>query len=311
MFKNKKGFTLIEIVVVVAVLAVLAAIFVPSLFSSMLDTKEKSDASALENLKITIQIAAQNSDGYKELKKASEESADKSVMLMYQMDNGALKIKEVSIVSEIDGKITNQTDSDLGKDLEKLRIYFDNYINGQLDPIVFESDKYLERENVCYSITFPDVDFKVNVESTKNLKESSFKNAYAGDGVNGARITLGSTMCFGSHEYKDDCFVLKQNGSIHAHTGLGGLDTNSMGDVWKVVLTGENLDNLFLQTTYRETNNNVWYELECDTRIEQTDNSYTLYLTSNVDHPVIAFCFTNTSDEEVSVSNIQFSKVEN
>lgn len=45
--KNKKGFTLIELIVVIAILAILAAILVPSMLNVLSDSKQKvADANA-------------------------------------------------------------------------------------------------------------------------------------------------------------------------------------------------------------------------------------------------------------------------
>ncbi len=55
MFKNKKGFTIVELVIVIAVIAILAAVLIPT-FSSVIENAKKS--SAVQEAKAAIDIVA-------------------------------------------------------------------------------------------------------------------------------------------------------------------------------------------------------------------------------------------------------------
>ncbi|MPN50915.1 hypothetical protein SDC9_198555 [bioreactor metagenome] len=53
---NKKGFTLIELVVVLAILAVLAAIIVPTTFSSIEKARQTADVANLDALNAAVRM---------------------------------------------------------------------------------------------------------------------------------------------------------------------------------------------------------------------------------------------------------------
>ncbi len=55
MFKNKKGFTIVELVIVIAVIAILAAVLIPT-FSSVIENANKS--AAVQEAKASIDIVA-------------------------------------------------------------------------------------------------------------------------------------------------------------------------------------------------------------------------------------------------------------
>ena len=66
MWKNKKkGFSLIELIIAVTILAVLAAMLVPALLSSNGTARENADEADIESLATTIQMAAQTNKIYK------------------------------------------------------------------------------------------------------------------------------------------------------------------------------------------------------------------------------------------------------
>ncbi|MEG0911453.1 MAG: prepilin-type N-terminal cleavage/methylation domain-containing protein [Ruthenibacterium sp.] len=56
--KNKKGFTLIELIVVLAILAVIAAIAVPTAFGSIEKANVAADKASIEGLNSAIRMAA-------------------------------------------------------------------------------------------------------------------------------------------------------------------------------------------------------------------------------------------------------------
>ncbi len=61
MFKNKKGFTIVELVIVIAVIAILAAVLIPT-FSSVI--KKANDSSALQKARTAFEVvASETADG--------------------------------------------------------------------------------------------------------------------------------------------------------------------------------------------------------------------------------------------------------
>lgn len=302
---SKNGFTLIEIIVAVAILAVLAAVLAPSFFSSMLDSKEKVDAAAIENLQTTIQTSFQSSNYYKNARKIANATYDNSIMVIYQMnDDNVLEMQELRVNDRTYGVVTDATQNDVGEKLSELRDGVEGYINGQIEPIEIQSEKYIEKENFCYYISFPDVDFKVDVEVTAGLQSAS---------INQQHTILGSTSAFGSYSTANGVLTLMPGGKVHTHTGIGGLAQNSIGDTWKIVITGENLEEFELyDTTYNvKSASTGWKHFDGGDKTEiKTGNSYVLYFTTPVDYPYIAFCFKNSGANDSVIESIQFSKVE-
>lgn len=61
--KNKKGFTLVELVVVIAILGVLAAIAVPKLTNTLTNSKDKADLATARVIESAVQMFQANSPG--------------------------------------------------------------------------------------------------------------------------------------------------------------------------------------------------------------------------------------------------------
>ncbi|MEG1447228.1 MAG: prepilin-type N-terminal cleavage/methylation domain-containing protein, partial [Ruthenibacterium sp.] len=73
--KNKKGFTLIELIVVLAILAVIAAIAVPTAFGSIEKANVAADKASIEGLNSAIRMAAVIEKGDATLLNATEAEA--------------------------------------------------------------------------------------------------------------------------------------------------------------------------------------------------------------------------------------------
>jgi len=63
-FRNKKGFTLMEMLIVVAIIAILVAILIPVMSSSLTKTKESADVANVRSVYAEWQVAILNGDSY-------------------------------------------------------------------------------------------------------------------------------------------------------------------------------------------------------------------------------------------------------
>ncbi|MEG1153635.1 MAG: prepilin-type N-terminal cleavage/methylation domain-containing protein, partial [Ruthenibacterium sp.] len=77
--KNKKGFTLIELIVVLAILAVIAAIAVPTAFGSIEKANVAADKASIEGLNSAIRMAAVIEKGDAALKEANATKITKAL----------------------------------------------------------------------------------------------------------------------------------------------------------------------------------------------------------------------------------------
>ena len=69
--KNNKGFSLVELIVVVAIMAVLVGVLAPAYLRYVEDSREQKDISAVGEVVQAIKIAAANEDVAKDLNKAT------------------------------------------------------------------------------------------------------------------------------------------------------------------------------------------------------------------------------------------------
>ena len=60
--KKKKGFTLVELIIVIAIIAILAAMAIPKFSSIRIDAKVSNDVAAAKNIQTQIATAIANND---------------------------------------------------------------------------------------------------------------------------------------------------------------------------------------------------------------------------------------------------------
>ena len=60
--KNKKGFTLVEVIIVLAIIAIIAAIAIPNLTKVRTESKEKADMQTLQSVERTVNMLITNED---------------------------------------------------------------------------------------------------------------------------------------------------------------------------------------------------------------------------------------------------------
>lgn len=86
--KNNKGFSLVELIVVVAIMAVLIGVLVPTLVRNVEKSKKQKDVSAVEEIRNQMQVAL-----------ADEDYSDLSGTLVYT--NGTINITSADSSSTI------------------------------------------------------------------------------------------------------------------------------------------------------------------------------------------------------------------
>ncbi len=67
MFKSKKGFSLVELIVVIAIMAVLVGVLAPTLIGYVEKSRAQRDASNLEELRHNVELAIADETVYQEL----------------------------------------------------------------------------------------------------------------------------------------------------------------------------------------------------------------------------------------------------
>lgn len=160
---NKKGFSLIELIVAVAILILIVAVLVPQYRQSSIKAKEKSDYASVENLEAAVKLAIQDTayvpstvegesgkpiNMYQLCKDAVAQSEDKNMVVEFYVSEDTVYPKILSCT--IDN--TNQLE---------IKQYLVDIIGAQLKPVVLESDLY-KTYKFKFTFTFPDVDMKVN-----------------------------------------------------------------------------------------------------------------------------------------------------
>ena len=165
MIRNKKGFSLVELIIAIAILAILGAVFAPSLMSSFQSSKEKADLAAIENLELTLQTGAQNSNIYKEAQELARKTDEDCITLVYTVDeNNMLTCGECHVVID-HVLITDDVTVAEGEQhsLAEFKSKILSYVGGSIEPIEMTSDQYRNQE-YRFILTFPDVEFKVESE---------------------------------------------------------------------------------------------------------------------------------------------------
>lgn len=62
MFSNKKGFSLVELIVVIAILGVISAIAIPAVLNTLADSKIKADVATAQAISKSINLAVVNAN---------------------------------------------------------------------------------------------------------------------------------------------------------------------------------------------------------------------------------------------------------
>lgn len=163
---NDKGFTLVEIIVCVAILGVLSAVLIPSLRGMGENSKEKADNAAIINLEGLVSSALQENSTYKESRKLAETFGNGEMIIDYDVDDDKQLFLNKITIGINDDMVSADTDGEVGEKIQKIETKIQNYTNANSDPIVFGSKQY-QYSDYKIKVTFPDVEFKVNTELIK------------------------------------------------------------------------------------------------------------------------------------------------
>lgn len=90
MLNNKnKGFSLLELIVTIGIMAVLAGILIPSMVTASNDSRKKTDEAAMQHLAEVYKSAAQEHQAYYYFSRAVEllEDGEKEVYVWYEVKN--------------------------------------------------------------------------------------------------------------------------------------------------------------------------------------------------------------------------------
>ncbi len=90
MLKNKKGFSLVELIVVIAIMAVLVGVLAPSLMKYVESSRKQKDESAASELANEIQIALSDENIYDEI--VGKMGTADSIDITFAANNKALPI---------------------------------------------------------------------------------------------------------------------------------------------------------------------------------------------------------------------------
>ena len=103
---NKKGFTLMEMLIVVAIIVILVAIAIPTFSSSLDDAKAATDAANLRGAKGIAEVADMTNGGWESI--IGEMTADTDYVLVYDIEKG-------TFVTDYDGEAYGQSSDNKGE----------------------------------------------------------------------------------------------------------------------------------------------------------------------------------------------------
>lgn len=162
MRKKRKGFTLIEVVVSIAIVGILSAIIAPSFVNTSAESKEKSDVAMVESLETEVRIGTQSTQIYKSAKELVDQTEAKELKLTYMLNqSNTLTLTECSIDSKTEGLVSSDNTNDTGTKLKEYMYDITDYVNSNIEPIELQSEQYRTHKYII-TLTFPDIDFKVN-----------------------------------------------------------------------------------------------------------------------------------------------------
>jgi type IV pilus assembly protein PilA len=166
---NRKGFSLIELVAVIAIMAVLSALLVPSFFTSLEGGREDNDKTWGTKMSQTVQMAAQTQKTFFKLQNVFDLTNATEIIITYKMsdeeDTKRIMVYEDLILgdSNID-TINNDDKISVDDDFAKLKQEIEDYINGTIEPYEIQS-KYYNGASYKMKVSLTERDYLVKVSS--------------------------------------------------------------------------------------------------------------------------------------------------
>ena len=163
---NNKGFSLSELLIVMALLAVMLSVLVPSALSAVASSHKKVDAASIEMLETTLCNAVQRTDIYRDAQKIIDNTLDQRISFVYVVVDEMVVFSHCEIIDTVYGSTTNDSGNDSGEALSLFAKKVVSYVDGHIDPIELKSQYYKQQD---YRITITLSDFDVIVYSTTEM----------------------------------------------------------------------------------------------------------------------------------------------
>ena len=128
--KNNKGFSLVELIVVVAIMAVLMGILVPTLVKNVEKSKKQKDESAIEEIRSQMQNSLADPD-YSHI----------TAKITYDADSKDIKIASPTSIEEVDPTTEEEVSNFLTKE-----------VAANVDDYAFTSKDYKANPKVVFTI---------------------------------------------------------------------------------------------------------------------------------------------------------------
>lgn len=138
---NKKGFTLVEVIVVLAIIALLVIILVPNVFVLIEKNKEESCNSMIKNIESAAQIYVSNN----KYNIGFNCGVDENISLKSLVDSGDLKLDKSVLINPINDKTISLEDVSVTVTYDcssKSFAYVVNGITCEENDDIIEQDKY-------------------------------------------------------------------------------------------------------------------------------------------------------------------------
>lgn len=165
MLKNKnKGFSLLELVVTVGIMAVLAGVLIPSMVTASNDSRQKSDDAAMQHLTELYKSATQEHQAYYYFSRAMEllDEGEKEVYFWYDIDaNGNVTYRAMNL--KYPDNATAATINDINVWASQYKDRANDYIKGSYEIPQMESKNSFKK---CYviAVTATEREYLVNVK---------------------------------------------------------------------------------------------------------------------------------------------------